>query len=379
METIGLDRVCLSSLDITYIDMEKLKSKEKDIKIVFNQESKLYGIQSLTINDNKRFSTLRVSVEKRGEYKIKYCRLELSLSFINADKSNLYNMRVENYLYEISLILEYIESNYGIHINADRAIFYQMEINCNIMLSKPFREYEQLLELMMYNLSNRHYQSTITEHKYVDKINSALDTQTYCRGNRSMQIQIYDKKKQLESCKKYVFENPNIEIMRIEIKLLSSAKIKQVFHTNSIWRINSDQITSYYFEQVQKLLLNKLMKWKKDANKRIQLLIKEKQRKTKNWIIETLQECVLIEKNKKIPVIFDIDDYINIVNEYENNGHKSRNDKKIKEYNEKYANIACDNNKKFEEIQDKLLKAYEHTLALIANDWRYKSRKKHNK
>ena len=87
-----------------------------------------------------------------------------------------------------------------------------------------------------------------------------------------------------------------------------------------------------------------------------------KQEKTQEQIIDYVR-CMTITQNVN-PEIYkylsrddlkQINDYIDAVNEIENNGHKARNKEDILEYNKKYIHIPDDTNAKYIELVSKLV------------------------
>ena len=354
IERIGLDRLVLS-VHILKINIEKLKENIKKLQVVTNNESMFYGLQYFKIIDNERFSTLCAGIRryKKGASCKVYCKIEFSLSFINEERNNLQNITIDEYLKHINSIFLYIKDRYGIELDMKNIKVQQMEINCNILLNEPFKEYDKLIEMMMYNLSNQKYQPFIAEYKYVNKQDKSLDTQTFCRGNKAIEFIIYDKKQQLKKLKKDLYSD-NVEIMRIEIRLKTAQKVKEVFHTNNIWNIKMSQIRDFFLNQMDKYFFQRFDYWKKENVNTMRKMVVENRKKKKNWILATFEECRKIEEEKNVPLIIDIKDYIDIVNSVDNHYHSRRNAGKILEYNQRFGHVSTTNNKKMQELKEKI-------------------------
>lgn len=351
-ETIGMDKVVLSA-QIIKINIEKLKSNKKGISINRNDSSEFYGIQFMRIIDNCKFSTLRAGIRKQDGRCKQYCYLDLSLTFINKEGNNLQNISIDDYVKNIKKIITYIEAKYGIEINKNSLLFQQMEINCNVILSKPFIEYKSLLRIWMYILSSQQYKQYVKEYKGVNKKEYSLDPQTFYRGNDHMAIEIYDKKAELRSKEKFILSE-DMEIMRIEIKLKKSQKIREVFHTNNIYHIKMEQIKRYFLNQIESNMVAPFEVLKQTNRSRLMILLQRNKKNTKNWILESFRECVGIEYKNEIPLIIDINDFIEAVNKEDKHNHNKRNEEKIREYCKIYGHLSFDENSKCKEIIEKI-------------------------
>lgn len=367
---IGIDRITLSGFYLLIEDMEKIReAEEKDnVKIIWNQESPFGGIQYLKICDNNKFQTFTVSyrhIKKNNfEKRIITSHLDITVSNICKSKTNITNLSLDEYKAELKNIYKYIREKYGIFIKDTYSYFTYIEINCNLFLDKKFEDYEQVIELMLYNLSNAQFGEVIKEYKAIDKLDNSLKIETVSRANNRFEIQIYNKTKQLATRR-----NPfkcNEQIMRVEFKLKNTQKIKESLVSNILYELTDDTIVKYFHDQFYKLFVKQFYNLKDETDKKLLSMCKKNMSMKKHWICGTLQDCIKEERKKHVPIIIDIYQYIEIVNMLSE--HKNRNKEKILKYNQEYGNISENNIELIQEIIAKEEDAYNNSCQCLAEE-----------
>lgn len=349
---IGIDRIYLSQLIIDKIEDIKTLESKLQVQIGFDLKSHFYNIKYLKIKDNNKFGTLAAGMRKdKKGYPHYYCNIDFSPS--NIYGNNLKNMNLNECKSALKDIQAYLLMEYGIHIKFCNVVISKIEINRNIVTEYEYKEYTRLLELICYSISNRYLKPYLMEIKKINKEKRRVELETIIRKNNSIELNVYNKTEQLKSKGIKVDDYP--PIMRVEIKLLSSKRIKQAFKTNRLNDLTDEQINIFYKKQVDKYIKMGYEKLKKENEKKLKrLLIKEKA--NKHWKTKALLHCNTISiENDEIPLVIDINDYIDAVNEIENNGHKARNKEDILEYNKKYIHIPDDTNAKYIELVSKLV------------------------
>ena len=138
----------------------------------------------------------------------------------------------------------------------------------------------------------------------------------------SMEVKIYDKKRQLEEIKHFSIEK---NLMRIEIILKKSQKIKEVFGSCYVIALTDKMITDFYIKQFIRLFVKPYHKWRLENSKLLKNMILMHRKKNRNhWKDNLLKECSNKEQIDQIPILLDIEDLLKEVKILEKNGHYSR-------------------------------------------------------
>lgn len=112
-----------------------------------------------------------------------------------------------------------------------------MEINCNIPLRCSFKEYKRVMEYIKELLPYRMRKKSLG-------FSVCKGYSGWKSGNGSVDLKIYDKRKELKDKKG---KDIGYELLRIEYTFLNSQKIKSIFGTNELKKIVGDD-----FEAVRK-------------------------------------------------------------------------------------------------------------------------------
>lgn len=358
IEQIGLDRIVITGFRIIQVNIDKLKRKKE---VVFeDQGNEKYLLDNgdefskLKIIDNVWFGTLIAGTKKTKYGKHDYSRMDINIG--NQETGNLQNMTVEEYKNKIHHIFSYLYEEYGILAESKEIRIATMEINATFAIKDEFYKYHRALRLMMYNLPD--YYLKITEVEKKNKKKSRLESETFYRGNQSMQIKIYDKKRQLQYAKGFTTDN---NIMRIEFVLKNAQKIREVFHSNFLNDLTDEKVNDFYIMQFRKLFEKKYLDWRKTNGSRIkQMIISHKNRHCTRWQINLLNECRNFEQTNRIPILLEINDLLEQVKLLEQNRHYNRIEKSILnkcELNDVYLQ---NDSKKVEEILDTVNRIYQN-------------------
>lgn len=357
VEKIGIDRSEIKGFVIKFIDFTKLRKhrnvdlqEEGEIKHTLEDGN---GFVKLRIKDNVWFGTFFVGVRKRNGGYVLDAYMDITIG--DKEIGNLNNVSVEEYKNRINLICQYLYEEYGVLVDGSNLRFKKMEINCTFEIREEFYKYHRALGLMMYNLPDTY--EKITEIKKKNKKNISVESETFYRGNSCMQIKIYDKKRHLKDIGKCVIDE---NIMRIEIVLKNSPKIKEVFETTLIREITDDMVTDYYMEQFHKLFQIRYEKWRRDNGKLLRQMIQlQKNKSWKNWQRDMLNECRNLELQNRVPIILEIEDLLEQIKVLEKGGHYSRVEPAILKKCEENDVYLQQDSKKIEEIINKVNLIYD--------------------
>lgn len=324
IERIGLDRTVISNFRIESIDFAKLSAHgnitlETEGQFAYNLKNGS-SFRWLKIVDNHFFGTLVAGTRKAERFKQDYARLDIRIG--TNQEGNLQNKLLIDYKRYILEVFDYLYREYGIMADYTDIKFNLMEINCTFEIQHLFHEYHRILRLIMFNLPQTY--KKLGQIQTANKKKYRLETETFYRGNSSMELKIYDKKKQIEQVYHKTIQN---NFMRIEIVLKKPQKIKEVFHTNLVKKITDKQIHEFYIGQFKKLIETPFYKWKYDNDKKIyQMIVNNKGKRY--WINNFLRECRNEEQLRQIPILLDIKDFLRQAKLLEKNGHYKRVEKK---------------------------------------------------
>ena len=357
LEKIGIDRSEIKGFVIKFIDFTKLrKHKNVDFEQRGEVEHTLEDGNSfvkLRIKDNVWFGTFFAGIRKRNGGYVLDTYMDITIG--DREIGNLNNVSVEEYKNRINLICQYLFEEYGVFVDRNNLRFKKLEINCTFEIREEFYKYHRALGLMMYNLPDTY--EKITEVKKTNKKNISVESETFYRGNSCMQIKIYDKKRHLKDIGKCVIDE---NVMRIEIVLKNSQKIKEVFETTLIREITDDMVIDYYMEQFRKLFQVKYEKWRKENGKLLRQMIQSHKNKSwKNWQIDILNECRNLELQNRVPIILEIEDLLEQIKILEKGGHYSRVESAILKKCEENDVYLQQDSKKIEEIINKVNQIYD--------------------
>lgn len=313
-----MDRIVLSNFRVVNVDCCKLREYD-NVEISYQESEDWEGlISKLKINDNNQFGTLTYSMKNTKYGMREYARVDMTVN--DPVTGNLQNTSIETCKERIITIKEYLADKYGVFIETEEVRISKMEINVTFKIQESFFKYHRVLNLMMYNLPD--YYRKISEVKKKNIKDKRMESETFYRGNNSMQIKIYDKKRQLSDTIGYSTED---ELMRIEYTLLSAQKVREVFGTSRLSDIKDSQIRQYYIKQFNKLFERRYRMWRdKNQNWLYQRIVFHKKQSRNNWQINLLSECRNLEQKNQVPVLLDIEDLFEQMKLIDQSGHFSR-------------------------------------------------------
>lgn len=356
-EKIGIDRSEIKGFVIKLLDFTKLRKHKNvdleergEIEHILEDGSRFV---KLRIKDNVMFGTFFAGIRKRHGGYVLDTFMDITIG--DDETGNLNNVSIEEYINRIKDICQYLYEEYGVLVDETTLRFKKLEINCTFEISDEFYKYHRALGLMMYNLPDTY--EKITEIKKKNKQNISVESETFYRGNSCMQIKIYDKKRQLKDTGICALD---ANIMRIEIVLKNSSKVKEVFGTIMIREITDDMVTDYYIGQFRKLFQFKYEKWRKDNGKQLSQMIQSfKAESWNNWQRDILNGCRNLELQNRVPIILEIEDLLEQIKKLEKGGHYARVERAIIKKCEENDIFLQKDSKKIEEIIDKVNQIYE--------------------
>lgn len=265
------------------------------------------GISKITIRDNKIFSDLiigcsRDSRSRPHEY------IYLTITVDNAKGDNLEPMSYIEYSHYIEKVISYIADTYGVYLHTNLMKVKYMEINTNILLSKKFSEYGRGLRLLMSFPDKRFGKLSTYDSVSKSKKNTTLTGESYKRGNKSIELILYDKSKQMEDRGKKTETSEPPQYLRIEYRLLNPKKVEAELGS-SYWKdLNDNIISDWFIDRFKRQILDKYVEWEEDRQKGlVKLISKCRKKSSKTWHHLLMQEIRNLSELNGISYILDIE------------------------------------------------------------------------
>lgn len=272
----------------------------------------------LKIEDYNVFGVMCAGTKTMAYKKQDYSRMDIFIS--NTGQGNLQNQTVEEYKSKIITVFQYLSEKYGVVVDLQSLRFSQMEINCTFNLQEDFYKYHRVLRLLMFNLPQSF--KKLGQVLGVNKEKQRIEAETFYRGNASMEVKIYDKKRQLEQTVQFIASE---NIMRIEFILKTSQKIKEAFGSSLVSSLTDAKLNEFFYKQFIRLFENPYRRWQTENGNILRNMILRHRRRNRNyWKSNLLSECANIELSNQIPVLLDVKDLLEQVKRLDEKGHYAR-------------------------------------------------------
>lgn len=350
----GIDFTSIGSLKISYLkDIDILLS---NINVTVHQKNgatttikdlkgKELTFTTIVIED-KKFKQLTIGSKLEKGYKKEYIILDLS---IKEDGNNLIPLNKLQYDTRLNEVIEYIHNEYGLKLSIKEASFRLLELNNTVKMDRCIDEYYPVLKLIA-DFAPKRYKNNAIARDGNKRLKGVFI------GNNTVEYKIYNKTKQLQEVYKITV---NGDYLRIEIVLLNSKKIKEIFDTTKINEISMEMLETYYIEVVEKDLFKRIDKYIKDSNKKIKEIAKvEKEKDVRKWVksffLSSLSlKYIVKDEFSDIDLVFDIQQLLDIIKK-DTGKNYSRAYKNLKEYidDREYKKNNLD---KYAEIKEKIL------------------------
>lgn len=320
------------------LDLEKCLRFGVDKLSIYNFKLSCHN-ELKAVEDNESYLKESLYIREKGLFNLEYSITlmknsnevkEYSMLTFNPNKilfgHNIYNSKKAEIDYALDKLLEIFKSK-GIELNIENSKLKDIEINLNF--SVDYQEYYEVFLLMISQLRNSKYFGEIkNSKKFKDKF---LDEGLFNRNTRKA-VRIYDKSREVKSK-----EGINISCLsRFEMTLFRPSinfyckKNNLINDFSSLTDSFIEEIFKYYFERdinsnINSFLedLRKIIESEYIAFKNTQKLARKFKKKEQRKIYEYLKQFW----------IFDKEQLISIIKEYDK-AHFSREREKInKEFN----------------------------------------------
>ena len=389
-----LDKIGLKDGEIISIDdLEELKQRNV---LFVNEKSKKSDDEQNTSDENKKqdtsdkyvtrsnqaFSYLKIKNDgeinqlKAGKSGLGNQYVTLQTNVCDGNIGNLQGNTVTEYHEQIKRIEKKLQSNYGIQASFDNSTVNYIEIQRTFRLEHDFNAYSRDIKLILAEMPRMNYTSefgyTLSDDTYFDEKFNQMETHTVWnkRGKskcKSFQmVSIYNKSKQIRGV---IYLDG--DYMRFEITLAGVKNIQSAFKTTKLYELTDEKINQYFAEQIDKLIVKPLDRWRAKRNAYLKKLIKsEREKDIYNWQVNVLRVLNTQENiHHGKPCLLDVSELYPIIDKIKDINRKQRVKDRFLVQAQKYESIFCNRDDlKLQEIIDKLLVVERATLSEDCQD-----------
>lgn len=340
----GIDKSIIKPIVMAfdYEKLSKVSNKVLDttgitIPILDKITGEYIEVSNVVVNDGLIFKDFKSGVNITNNNLIRYNKLDLSR--MGTDDNNLIPYNMATYKQHAERVIGYMSDRYGIELDKNDLKGEVLELNTNIILDRPFKEYDYILNVIADVCKGG-------KHRFKSQITKGEDgeVETVILFNKSnISLKIYNKKLQLEEVKQQYINN---EIMRIELTLKRQEVIEELFGTCYINELTDEQINEVFTKFVKVNIFDKVDKYIKDTDKELLKVLKVEKKEN----IKSYKRCFM---SRATNVAFDIQQSLELLKKESPTNFK-RDIKKLQTIIEDDGRHLHDNLLKFSEIKNKL-------------------------
>ena len=381
-----LDKIGLKDGEIISIDdLEQLKQRNV---LFVNEKSKKSDDESQNTSDkyvtrnNQSFSYMKIKKDgeinqlKAGKSGFGKQYVTLQTNVCDGNIGNLQGNTVKEYHEQIKRIEKKLQSNYGIQASFDNSTVNYIEINRTFRLEHDFNAYSRDIELILAEMPRMNYVSefgdTLLDNTYFEEKFNQIEAHTVwnkqgkSKNKQFQMVSIYNKSKQIRGA---IYLGG--DCMRFEITLVGVKNIQSAFKTTKLYELTDEKINQYFAEQIDKLIVKPLDRWRAKRNAYLKKLIKsEREKDIYNWQVNVLRVLNTQENiHHGKPCLLDVSELYPIIDKIKDISRKQRVKDRFLVQAEKYEKIFCNRDDlKLQEIIDKLLVVECATLSEDCQD-----------
>ena len=379
-----LDKIGLKDGEIISIDdLEELKERN----ILFVNEKKSDDESQNTSDkyvtrSNQAFSYMKIKKDgeinqlKAGKSGLGNQYVTLQTNVCDGKIGNLQGNTIKEYHEQIKRIEKKLQSNYGIQASFDNSTVNYIEINRTFKLEHDFNAYSRDIKLILAEMPRMNYTSefgyTLSDDTYFCEKFNQIETHTVWNKRRKSKcksfqmVSIYNKSKQIRGV---IYLDG--DYMRFEITLAGVKNIQSAFKTTKLYELTDEKINQYFAEQIDKLIVKPLDRWRAKRNAYLKKLIKsEREKDIYNWQVNVLRVLNTQENiHHGKPCLLDVSELYPIIDKIKDINRKQRVKDRFLVQAEKYESIFTNRDDlKLQEIIDKLLVVECATLSEDCQD-----------
>lgn len=227
----------------------------------------------------------------------------LTLTVCNNETHNLYCQTVDDVYTRLLKLQELLLDEHGIVVDFSNLKIREIELNKTFELEHDFVEYSRPIKLIMSNLPTKFK----VEGNWKTRTKEEQQVSTYISRTKSRrqyeEFKIYDKARQLEEEFRITLDK---QVMRVELTLSGVEKVKKI-GTTSFAELTDELINNFFNQQIEKLIIEPLKKWKKFRDKELLDVMKhEKATDVCRWQTNVLRWLTTEEIDRNYPILLDI-------------------------------------------------------------------------
>lgn len=374
-----LDKIGLKDGEIISIDdLEELKQRN----ILFVNEKKSDDESENTSDkyvtrNNQSFSYLKIKKDgeinqlKAGKSGFGKQYVTLQTNVCDRNMGNLQGNTIKEYHDQIERIEKKLKNDYGIQASFDNSNVNYIELQRTFKLEHDFNAYSRDIKLILAEMprmnSISEFGYTLSDDTYFcEKFNQIETYSVWNKRGKSkcksfQMVSIYNKSKQLRGV---IYLDG--DYMRFEIKLSGVKNIQSAFKTTKFYELTDEKINQYFADQIDKLIVKPIEKWRTRRNAYLKKLIKsEREKDIYNWQVNVLRVLNTQEnKHDGKPCLLDVSELYSIIDKMKDIKRKQRVKDRFLIQAKKYESIFTNRDDlKLQEIIDKLLVAECATLS----------------
>lgn len=318
---VGLDKIEINNVQaIALTDWTKLNrhmnAEDNHKKIEFYPPT---SHSTYRMQDGNSFGKLVIR-EEGPNAKFKELRFGFSympygfiiFSPLNILGDNFFNLSVGEVQSYLCYLEQYINEEYGLVVSFEIARYKSIEINTTIQLSENYKEYFRQNRIIVLNMP---YYKKYGEHgereKGDDHFRASVDM-AYT-GGKELEFVIYKKGMPTDQVNSY---------MRIEIRIRSAKKLKDLLGTLDVHSVSQNDIVKVFSDLHELYFLIAYTKWEKESTKYIRRKVKvyylDKNKHGGRWSSALIEDLKRDELNDIYPHVIDDQQLLNVVQSFLN-------------------------------------------------------------
>lgn len=323
---IGIDRIVIKKVVLKEINAEKLDTALTCCAIHYDKVI-VEGRQFyLTEKDNK-FNYLKIDDNELGTLTFGVKNKQYGIYQFSPKEmwggTNLVN-------YSAKEIHEFIEDakiklkdKYGLEVDFDDSEIREIELNTTFATKHKFSAYRRAITVMLFIMPYLK-KDDVRSEKYRKTEEKLISSETVY--NKQLSICVYNKTKEMELAIKrtgemLVYDDNGVivenDLMRIEAKIKTPDSVTKRFHGKKRLQDLDDTLITQVFEEIFKYYFeDPYERWKKKNKDNLRKIVRQEMKETRNWKIGVLDELRNLEQLTCIPVLLEMNDLYDIIDEF---------------------------------------------------------------
>lgn len=323
---VGIDRIVLKKVILRKIDEEVLEKALIRCAIRYDNEL-IDGRQFYTTDCGEKFCFLKIDDNELGTLNFgvkndRYGIYQFSPKEMWND-TNLMNFSALEMHAFIAIAAIKFKEKYGLDVDFDWAEIREIELNTTFATKHKFSAYRRAITVMLFIMPYLK-KDDVRSEKYRKPEEKLISSETVY--NKQLSICVYNKTKEMElSIKRtgemLVYDDNGVivdnDLMRIEAKIKTPDSVAKRFHGKKRLQDLDDTLITQVFEEIFKYYFeDPYERWKKKNKENLRKIVRQEMKENRNWKIGVLEELRNLEQLTSIPVLLEMNDLYDIIDEF---------------------------------------------------------------